>query len=698
MLTLANQVGAVGYSLAAIAFLALWLMLMTGWRQRLQGLYLLMSVAVSFLWAVVAAVNAYVNSDGLAFSMLTMEFFMMAAWLIVLVKMASMETGAFLTNKNRLFVIVFFLLVLYELALLISMFFFPAGMAIAQAFLIGFVVLSVLGLVLVEQLYRNTKSEKRWAIKFFVIGVGGLFAYNFYMYADALLFGRLDAVIWIVRGYAAILLVPLITIFVMRNPTWSFDLFISRGVVFHSVALLSVGVYLLVMAAGGYYIQVFGGDWGRAFQLFFLFASMLLLAVILLSGRFRSRLRVFINKHFFNYKYDYREEWLGFTNALSAPVGTEGDIYSPLLRALLDIVDSPEGVLWVASEDGFKQQARVGMAGYSGRVIASDERIILFLKETEWVINLDELIEKPGLYRGLVFPEWMIIDRQGWLVVPLFDGEHLIALTLFSRPRSERIFNWEDSDLLKAAGRQAAVSLSQYQMSQRLVDARQFEAYNHFSTFVIHDIKNMVAQLSLMVRNADKHKHNPEFVDDMIATTRHSVGKMERLITQLRTGKESYFQPQVSRVNLKEVLNCVVEEKSKGEPCPKLNAMPELALFVEVEKERLEAIIGHLLQNAQDASPAEGEVTIGCIAESGNVRITISDTGSGMSESFVQHRLFRPFDSTKGSAGMGIGAYESREYILQVGGVLEVESEEGVGSSFHVTLPLILKAGERVKE
>jgi len=688
MLTLTQEFGVLGYGLAATAFFVLWLTLLTAWRKRSKGLYLLVSVAVSFVWAIVSALNVSFNIDGFPLSMLILELVMMTAWLVVLVKMAAMEETSFLTQKNRIFAISLFLLVAYEIALLVSVFLLPFDEGILHSFLVGFVGLSVLGLVLVEQIYRNTKLDKRWAIKFFVIGVGALFAYNFYMFADALLFGRFDAVVWFARGYAAVLLVPLIAIFVMRNPKWSFDLFVSRGVVFHSVALVSVGIYLLVMAAGGYYIQMFGGDWGQAFQVLFLFGSVLLLVVILSSGRFRSRLRVFVNKHFFNYKYDYREEWLGFTKTLSSPVVSEAGICSVLLRALLEIVDSPEGVLWIASQAGYQQQEKIGMEAYQGQVIALDDALVLFLEETEWVVCIDEYRRKPELYQGLELPGWMLQDDQGWLVVPLLDGGRLIAMVLFARPRSERTFNWEDSDLLKAAGSQAAVSLSQYQMSQRLVDARQFEAYNRFSTFVVHDIKNMVAQLSLMVSNADKHKHNPEFVDDMIETTRNSVVKMERLIMQLKTGKESYFLPKVSRVNLEEILYRVIKDKSRGQPAPVLSGEPVQGLFVKAEKERLEVIIGHLVQNAQDATPADGKVMLNCLTEGDSARVIISDTGCGMSDSFVQNRLFRPFDSTKGNAGMGIGAYESREYILQIGGRLEVESDEGAGSSFHVILPL----------
>ena len=692
MLMLTSDLGALGYGLTALAFTTFWLMLLTGWKKRPQGLYLLTSVAVSVLWAATSAVNLYLEIDGLPLSMLVMEFLMMASWVAVLVKMVAMEKGVFWNAKNKFFVVCFLLLAAYEITLLVSLFLFPFSDGTMRAFLVGFIAMSVLGLVLVEQVYRNTKQEMRWAVKFFVMGVGALFAYNFYLFSDALLFGRFDLAAWFARGYAAILLVPLIAIFVKRNPEWSFDVFVSRGVAFHSVALFAVSIYLLVMAAGGYYIQTFGGDWGRAFQILFFFGAILLLAMIMLSGQLRSRLRVLVNKHFFNYKYDYREEWLGFTKTLSAPVTSQGGIHVLLLRALLNIIDAPEGVLWVASPGGYQPQAKVGMGDFTGKAIALDDELVLFLEETEWVINIDEYRHKPELYQGLTLSAWLRESHMVWLVVPLLEGERLIAMAFFSHPRSERTFNWEDSDLLKAAGRQAAISLSQHQMSQRLIDARQFEAYNSFSTFVIHDIKNMVAQLSLMVRNADKHKRNPEFVDDMVETTRNAVEKMERLVAQLKTGKESYFQQAVVRLNLAEVLASVIGEKSRGEPAPVLKPMPVDDLFIEAEQARLETIIGHLIQNAQDATPAEGGVTVSCDIEEHFVRITISDSGCGMSESFIQNRLFRPFDTTKGSSGMGIGAYESRAYIMDAGGRLEVESKEGEGSSFHVILPLSQRA------
>jgi len=684
-----NEFGAIGYCLASIAFLLLMAMLLTKWRGHAQGLYLMLAVGVTSAWAVTSAFYSYFSVSGFPIILFLAELAMMSSWLLVLLKLFSQCESELITSRNRLFAHWWGGLTGYALCLLVLVEVVSIGEWAVQALLVGFIALTVLGVVLIEQVYHGVKKEKLWAVKFLVIGCGALFIYNFYLYADAFLFGRVDAEVWYVRGYAIMLLAPLIAVFVVRNPKWSFDVFISRGVIFHSATLLLVGGYLVVMAAGGYYLQMFGGDKGRAFQILFLFGALILLVFILLSGRFRSRIRVLVDKHFFNYKYDYREEWLGFTKTLSDPLKRESDTYLLVLRALLDIVDSPEGMLWLSSEDGYyRPKARVGMGEEGKRELSSEDALLLFLEETEWVVNIDEYKLTPEMYQGLELPGWLEDSKRGWLVAPLIERDKLFAVALFSHPRTKRTFNWEDSDLLKAAGRQAAVSLSQFQMSQALVDARQFEAFNRFSAFIIHDIKNMVAQLSLMVRNAEKHKHNPEFIDDMIDTTKNSVKKMERMIAQLRTGTESFFQEEETSIDVLDVLADIVLEKSGGALIPCLGAVPQSSIYIKAEKERLVMVIGHLVQNAIDATSEDGEVTISCYVDEFHVHITIIDTGIGMSEAFIKDRLFRPFDSTKGSSGMGIGAYESRAYILQIGGKLNVKSQVNAGSTFHVILPL----------
>jgi putative PEP-CTERM system histidine kinase len=206
------------------------------------------------------------------------------------------------------------------------------------------------------------------------------------------------------------------------------------------------------------------------------------------------------------------------------------------------------------------------------------------------------------------------------------------------------------------------------------------------STFVVHDLKNLVAQLSLMNANAEKHKDNPEFQRDMLETLNHSVQKMKLLLQKL-SRSENAEKPQPLAVD--DVVRQALTLKSAFEPHPQL-LVEQAGLLVLADRERLERVLGHLIQNAIEATPRDGHVMVR-VGPAGvrddAVQIDITDTGEGMTEEFIRERLFKPFDSTK-SAGMGIGVFESREYITELGGALEVTSQPTLGTTFKVVLPL----------
>ena len=107
----------------------------------------------------------------------------------------------------------------------------------------------------------------------------------------------------------------------------------------------------------------------------------------------------------------------------------------------------------------------------------------------------------------------------------------------------------------------------------------------------------------------------------------------------------------------------------------------------EATKSASNACLGHLVQNALDATPATGRVWIKSERFSGQVKVEVGDSGAGMSEEFVRTRLFRPFNTTKHN-GMGIGTYESFQYIRELGGQISVLSQPGQGTTITVTLPL----------
>ena len=233
--------------------------------------------------------------------------------------------------------------------------------------------------------------------------------------------------------------------------------------------------------------------------------------------------------------------------------------------------------------------------------------------------------------------------------------ERLLGFVVLARSRGRFKLNWEVNDLLKTAGQQAASYLAQLEAAKALLVARQFESFNRMSAFVVHDLKNLVAQLSLLLSNAARHKDDPAFQEDMLETIAHSVDKMSRLLFQLR-GDYS-LEPPVP-VALDEVLRQAVAARADSKPAPLLD-VGEGAATVVAHRVRLERVIGHLIQNAIEATPAAGSVAVRLLRQNSSAVIEIADTGCGMSEQFVRERLFKPFESTK-AAGMGIGTYETR--------------------------------------
>ena len=294
----------------------------------------------------------------------------------------------------------------------------------------------------------------------------------------------------------------------------------------------------------------------------------------------------------------------------------------------------------------------------------------------------------PEVYNRLGYlelPEW-VNKLQPWLIVPLIYNDLLIGFIVLDHAVArKKTFNWEDSDLLKTAARQVAAFLEQMNASKALAEAKQFESFNKVSTYVVHDIKNLVAQLSLITSNAEKHKDNPLFMEDVFKTINNSVLKMNKMMEVL-SGKVATGQS--SKVDIISVMEELVHNRqiSGGKPVPILGC-ESTSFFVKADKNQLIAILGHLVQNAQDATDDSGKIMISQKRSSEDVVIEIEDTGTGMSDEFIQSELFKPFKTTKGTKGMGIGVYEAREIILAIGGQIEVSSEVKVGTCFKLTIP-----------
>lgn len=424
-------------------------------------------------------------------------------------------------------------------------------------------------------------------------------------------------------------------------------------------------------------------EWGRGLQMALLFAALLLLGLLVFSGAMRAKLRVLVGKHFFSYRYDYREEWLRFTRTLAAQDSPQA-MGEQVIRGLADMVESPSGGLWRRDSSGryFSQFARWNMAEVEGKVDA-DSPLCEFLGKRGWMINLEELRTSPWRYEALSIPSWLSQVPDAWLLVPLMVGNRMIGFVLLASARTTMDVNWEVTDLLKTAGRQAASFLAQMQATEDLLEARKFEAFNRMSAFVVHDLKNIVTQLSLMVRNAERHRDNPEFQKDMVMTVEHSVERMRQLMAQLRDGLTP--SGAVCAVELADIVRRL--QAARAGQGRSIEVTIRDSYRVRGHQERMERVIGHLVQNAIEATDERGRVWVKVERRGQQAMLEVGDTGHGMSREFLRERFFKPFQTTK-TSGMGIGAYESYQYVRELGGEILVDSEVGVGTRITMLLPL----------
>ncbi len=682
------SIGFVGYGAGALAFLVLALVLLTGQRGRPRKRMLMLASAASALWMSVAAYQSI--AQAVIFESQLLELVRDLAWIAFIAHFLGSaygdQKGA--TQRFRSIFMLTGAFVLLQATLTAHRFF--SGEAVISSIgidwlLAGYLLIAVMGLAMVEQLFRNTRPEMRRGVKYLCMGLGAMFAYDFYLYADALLFQRVDGALWQARGFVNALVVPLIGLAVARDAHWSLDIFVSRRIVFHTASLLGAGIYLFAMGAGGFYVRNYGGSWGAVAQVIFLFGAILVLAVLLFSGQLRASLRVLISKHFFHYKYDYRDEWLRFIGTLSSGE-PDARLRERVVRAIAEIIESPGGVLWMRRDSGRFEPVAAWQTGLPEQASESASAPLPeFLERQEWVINLDEYERDRELYAGLELPEWLSHIPRAWLITPLILHDRLMGFTVLTRSPAPQHFNWEDCDLLKTAGRQAASHLAQLEASRALAEARQFEMCNRLSTYVMHDLKNLVAQLSLVVTNAAKHKHNPQFMEDAIRTVEHSVDKMNRLMAHLRSGGTD--NRQVVTVDLCELLFDVAKTMANGLPVPSVDCQAK-GVGARANRDRFAAIIGHLVRNAQDATPDDGRVIMRLFKVDDWAVIEVQDTGTGMDAEFIRERLFRPFETTKGKSGMGIGVYETREFVRAMSGEVEVISRVGEGTTFRIRVPI----------
>ena len=543
-----------------------------------------------------------------------------------------------------------------------------------------FTVLNLWTLVLLEQLYRSADAQLRWAMGPLVIGLASMSVFDFVMFAQAVMVNAIEFKFWYSRGIIALLAMPLLLISTRRFKSGAVRVFVSRQVVFYSSMLMMAGVYLLIMASAGYLLNYFGGEWGDLLSVGFLILSGIVLGVLLITESIRRRLKVFIAKNFFANKYEYREEWLDLINKIE--MSNSDNYYQMATQIMMDKLNTNGGAL--IKRIGLEQFETKYNAGIELGDSFNDDLILIsqFCQNQGWIVDINEYSKDPLSYPSLFIQPKVWQDNNLNYIVPIFIGKLFYGLFVLCNGKENNKLNWEDRDLLFAISKQLGNFVSLNEANYKLAESKQFDAFNRMSAFLVHDLKNIQAQLGLISNNAKKHRDNPEFIDDVFETVESATDRLSKVLTQLKN--KQVIASKASTFDIETSIERVIRQRNVEMPA--VSFIAECSVEVSLDEDKFSSVLNHLIQNAQEATKDDGWVKVVLSANDKYVQIDITDNGTGMSAEFIENRLFKPFDTTKGNAGMGIGVFEAKQYFESVSGSIGVESTLGEGTKMTVQL------------
>jgi putative PEP-CTERM system histidine kinase len=539
-------------------------------------------------------------------------------------------------------------------------------------------------LVLVHNVYGQAAPASRSHIRLAMLALASIWVYDLNLYTILYIGSSTAPRLLEFRGLAVAQTAPLFALATRDESGWRIKL--SRAATFQSLSLLAICAYFALMAIVATALRGSGVDWSAALMIALLAVMTVGAMVLLPSARARGWIKVKLAKHLFEHRYDYRTEWLRFTETLGRASPDAPPLSERIVKAFADVIDAPGGLLLVGDYGGALTVAanwnwpRASLpaahlqdsARFWGELEASGRIIEFEALRNGWATARD---------KSVGVPPWMIADRSIWVGVPLVHQQRLVGLVILAAPEYRRPLDWEDFDLLRTAGNQAASSLAEAMGQEALANAQRFEEFNRRFAFILHDIKNLVSQLSLVARNAERHADKPEFRADMVATLQSSVGKMNELLTRLSPRSSGRVQ-RIEAQSLRPILADAIAAKRHDR---EVQLLGDASLSALVDAAALEQAVGHLLQNALDASSGT-PVSVRVGSDADRVTIAISDKGVGMDGDFIRNRLFQPFASTK-SGGFGIGAFEAQSLITAMGGQISVDSRQGQGTTFTISLP-----------
>jgi putative PEP-CTERM system histidine kinase len=557
----------------------------------------------------------------------------------------------------------------------------------------AYCLFSVIGAVLIlmnlERTLRHSTGYMRWQIKFIVLGLGSLFGARIYVTSQTLLFKSLNLNLEIVNIGALVVACVLILKALFRTGLFNVDFYVSQSFLYNSFTILFVGIYLLSVGILARFISYLEGAHNLPLEAFFVFLALLGLVILLLSDRLRKRMKWFISRHFNRPLYDYRNEWTKFTQRTTCVTEIK-DLCSIVTKMVSELLDILSVTIWLVDEtaEGVKLGGSTVFSERQLQELCSVKKdvgdLIRFIRQAKPPIDFDYSKDAWPKESNGSNGKFFLQTRIRYCFPLIARGRFLGIMTLGDRVMEDSL-SIENFELLKTIADQTASSLFNLRLSADLRQAKEMEVFQTMSAFFMHDLKNLASNLSLTLQNLPIHFDNPDFRNDVVQTITRSVNKINGMCSRLSSLNKK-LELHRTQADLNELIGKTASSLDGSLKAPLIMALnPVTKLFLDWEQ--MQKVLVNLILNANEATTDGGEIEVATMPQDNFVVLSVSDNGCGMSQEFIAQSLFRPLKTTKKN-GMGIGLYQTKMIVEAHGGKVEVESEEGKGTTMRVLLPI----------
>ena len=555
-------------------------------------------------------------------------------------------------------------------------------------FYLSFLLSAALIIMNLERTLRNSSGSIRWQIKFMILGLGGIFAVRIFTTSQVLLFRYIEMPLEVINLGALILGGALIIWSLLRLQVLNVEIYLSSSFIYNSITVIIIGIYLIIVGLLAKLVTYFKISHPFLVEVLVVFLSLLGITIILMSGRLRELIKRFVSLHFKRPKHDYRKVWTSFTHQTASLIGIR-EVCAAVTKMVADTFGVPCVTIWLVDES----QENLTLGGSTvfsstelGEFVRDKKAVkeyIQAMRNQQMPIDLDQT--EMDWARNLKESHFDYFrDARIRYGISLLSGNEFLGIMTLNEKLTKEQFSFEDFDLLKTIADQAAGSILNIKMSERLSQAKEMEAFQTMSAFFVHDLKNLASKLSLTMQNLPTHFDNPEFRGDALRAISDSVAKINTMSSGLSLLRQKIVL-QLAETDLNGLVTTTINMLNgfKASITQDLKPLPKFLM----DSEQIQKVLTNLILNANEAVGNEGEIRVATEQKDNWILLSVSDNGCGMSKEFIEKSLFHPFKTTK-KQGMGIGLFHSKMIVEAHHGRIEVESEEGRGSTFRVFLPL----------